>query len=432
MLWNLTRKFLLFLIALLVLLVLTLLVIAAMQRSPIIDGSGAKATALPVWSQKLIQGLFDYRVWSGARSGYTAMFAHQGEIVYATSSGYADVENQIPMTLDTRVRLASITKPVTAVAAMILVEEGRISLDDPVAKFIPAAANLQVATSHQLNSSGKFETRPLNSPLLVRHLLMFASGIGGSSAIGDDSDLEKLWQEQGISGGSGNLAQRVDQAMQLPLFEEPGTKWRYGGSADAMARVIEVAAEQPFTDFLQARIFRPLGMTRTGHLPPPEQQGDLAKVYTQDETGKVQLMQKRINEKTDWTPGGSGLVSTVGDYMRFGLMMRNGGSLDGVQILTPETVAEMTRPHLQKGVLADRGMQGMGWGLGMAIVVDADATPVPDNNGDYWWAGYFGTYWSVSPEKDLVSVVFSQYEPGPYTDMPLAVHLSSSIAMMGL
>ena len=426
------RKLLLGLLALLVLIVLALSLVIANQRSPVIDGSDADAPPLAWWSQKLIQGVFDYRARTGARSGYIAMFARDGEIVYATTSGYADVENQVPMTLDTRVRIASNTKPITAVAAMILVEEGRLDLDDTVATYIPAAANLRVATSHQRNAAGDFDTRPLESPLLVRHLLMFASGIGGSSSIGDDSDLERLWQERGVSGSTGNLAQRVDAAMQLPLFEEPGTKWRYGGSADVMARVVEVAAGQPFSDFLQQRIFQPLGMTHTEHLPPPDQQGDLARVYTQNKEGKLELVEERLREESDWTPGGGGLVSTAGDYMRFGLMMRNGGSLDGVQILKPETVAEMTRPHLKSGVLADRGMKGMGWGLGMAVVVDSDATTIPDRDGDYWWAGYHGTYWSVSPETDMVSVVFSQYEPGPYTDNPLAVHLASSVAQMGL
>ena len=204
------RKLLLGLSALFIAAAVTLLVLSAMQRKPVIDGSQASAEPLAWWSQKLIQGVFDYRVWSGARSGYIAMFAHKGEIVYATTAGHADVENRIPMTLDTGVRLASLTKPVTAVAALILVEDGLISLDDPVSRFIPTAANLRVASSYYHNDAGEFDTAPLASPLLVRHLLMFASGIGGSSAIGGDSDLEKLWQEQGIYSGTGSLAQRVD------------------------------------------------------------------------------------------------------------------------------------------------------------------------------------------------------------------------------
>jgi CubicO group peptidase (beta-lactamase class C family) len=301
-----------------------------------------------------------------------------------------------------------------------------------VSKYIPAAAELRVATRHERNGDGGFDSVPLASPLLVRHLLMFASGIGGNTSIGGDSDLEALWQEQGVGGGSGSLEERVERALGLPLFEPPGTVWRYGGSADVLARVMEVAAGQPFPQILQERIFRPLGMAHTEHLLPPERQGDLARVYTQDENGELVLAPRRIDEKTDWTPGGGGLVSTVGDYMRFGLMLRNRGTLDGVQVLAPETVAEMTRPHIRSGVLVDMGLEGLGWGLGMSVVVDSEKSITIDRDGDFWWAGYFGTYWAVSPEADLVSVVISQNEPSPYSDLAYAPGAAVSLAMAGL
>jgi CubicO group peptidase (beta-lactamase class C family) len=315
---------------------------------------------------------------------------------------------------------------------MTLVEDGLLGLDDPVSKYIPIAADLRVAARHERNADGGFDTVPLSSPLLVRHLLMFASGIGGNSSIGDDSDLEALWQERGVSGGSGSLQQRVERALTLPLFEQPGSVWRYGGSADVLARVMEVATGQPFPEILQERIFQPLGMVHTEHLPPPGRQGDLARVYTQDENGDLVLVQKRIGEERDWTPGGGGLVSTVGDYMRFGLMMRNRGTLDGVRILEPETVAEMTRPHIESGVLVGQGLEGLGWGLGMSVVVDSEKSLTIDRDGDFWWAGYYGTYWSVSPEADLVGVVFSQNEPGPYSDTPFAPGAAVSLALAGL
>jgi CubicO group peptidase (beta-lactamase class C family) len=404
----------------------------ARQRPPAIDGSGVEAEPLAWWSRKAIQGLFDYRVWSGARSGYIAMFARDGEVVYATSAGWADVERRIPMTLDTRLRIASLTKPITAAAAMTLVEDGLLGLDDPVSKYIPVAGGLRVATHHERNAVGGFDTVPLATPLRVRHLLMFASGIGGNSTLGDDSDLEALWQEQGIAAGSGSLQERVERALILPLFEQPGTAWRYGGSADVLARVMEVAAGQPFPEILRQRIFEPLGMVHTEHLPPPERQGDLARVYTQDEHGDLVAVQKRIAEARDWTPGGGGLVSTVGDYMRFGLMMRNRGTLDGVRVLEPETVAEMTRPHLESGVLVTEGLEGLGWGLGMSVVVDSARSITIDHDGDFWWAGYFGTYWSVSPEADLVGVVFSQNEPGPHSGIAFVPGVAVSLAIAGL
>jgi CubicO group peptidase (beta-lactamase class C family) len=268
--------------------------------------------------------------------------------------------------------------------------------------------------------------------MLVRHLLMFASGVGGSGSIGGDTDLDALWDEQGIFTGHGSLQQRVEHALILPLFEEPGTAWRYGGSADVLARVMEVAAGQPMPEILRRRIFEPLGMVHTEYLPPPERQADLARIYTQGEDGELVLMEKRIAENREWTPGGGGLVSTVGDYMRFGLMMRNRGTLEGVKILEPETVSEMTWPHVESGVLASQGLEGLGWGLGMSVVVDADASITIDHDGDFWWAGYFGTYWAVSPEADLVGVVLSQNEPGPHSDTSFAPGAAVSLAIAGL
>ncbi|MEH6586278.1 MAG: serine hydrolase domain-containing protein [Halioglobus sp.] len=416
--------------ALLILLLLVLLV--SLQRAPVTNGNALGENAFPWWSHAGIQALFDYHVWNGTRSGFIAAFARDGETVYATSAGYADIENKVPMVLDTRIRIASMTKPITAVAAMILVEEGKLGLDDSLAQYIPVAASARVALSHQRNAGGEFDTAPVQQPILIRHLLMFASGVGGSNAISDNTDLDKLWQNQGVNAGVGSLEQRVDRALRLPLFEEPGTQWRYGGSADVLARVIEVVAQQPFTDFLQARIFAPLDMQHTEHLPPPDQQAELARIYTQNENGELVLVPERIAEAKDWTPGGGGLVSTVGDYMRFALMLANGGSYAGVKILQPETVANMTRPHLQSGVLASQGLEGLGWGLGLAVVVDEDATLTPDRTGDFWWAGYFGTLFFASPSTGLVGIVISQNEPGPYSDLPWMVFAAPAFAFASL
>ena len=148
------RKLLSLVAAIVVLPMVIVAIIAILQRPPAIDGSDGQADSLAWWSRKAIQGMFDYRVWSGARSGYIAMFARDGEIVYATSAGYADVERRVPMTLDTRLRIASLTKPLTAAAAMSLVEDGLLTLDDPVAKYIPIAAHLRVATRHERNADG--------------------------------------------------------------------------------------------------------------------------------------------------------------------------------------------------------------------------------------------------------------------------------------
>ncbi len=376
-----------------------------------------------------------WSVWSESRSGFVAMFARDGHPVYATAVGWADVEAQEPMQLDSRLRFASMTKALTAVAAMMLIEEGRLGLDDPVERHIPAMANARVATSYSANADGTFSTVPADPIPTVRHLLMFSSGVG--PGMSEPSDLLEHWGENGLrSSETGSLAERVDRIVQLPLFEHPGEKWRYGGSADVLARVVEVAAGEPFGEFLERRILLPLGMSSTSFLPPADQRDGMAKVYTQDEDGELILAESGV-DALDWTPGGSGLVSTAGDYTRFALMLWNRGEYDGVRILSAERVDEMTRPHVQGGVLESGapeglGMTGLGWGLGVSVVVDADGTPFTDRDGDFWWGGYYGTTFFVSPESGLVGVILSQNEPGPHSDLPLALYAAQALAFAGL
>ena len=365
----------------------------------------------------------------GLQSGYVAMFARDGELVHATTAGYADIASRAPMQFDTQFRIASMTKPITAVAAMILVEEGRLGLDDPVAQYIPAAADLRVATSQTALPDGTFPSVPLDEPLTVRDLLKFASGIGGNATT---SDLDRLWAGNNLYTGSGSLEQRVDRILTSPLYEQPGEVWRYGWSADVLARVVEVAAGEPFGDFVTGRIIDPLGMTSTEFLTAESPRDRLATMYTQDSAGRLVVVDRLGGDSLDWTPGGSGLVSTASDYMRFALMLWNGGTYQDTQILKPETVTLMTRPAVESGVLIDEGIEGLGWGLGMAVVVDGDATANFDRTGDYWWSGFYGTTFFVSPSTGLVGVVLSQNQPGPYSPTPYVVYLAQALAFFGL
>ena len=393
------------------------------------SASSVASGELSWWSRAAIDAYLRYSVWSGTRSGFVALFARDGVPVYATTAGWKDIESAQPMRLDTPVRLTSMTKPVTAVAAMILVEEGRLDLDDPVAKYIPAFATPRVVTSETPDSNGNFATRPAARPILVRHLLMFSSGIG--AGIGEQSALVDYWQKHGMDElEEGTLAQRVEHMAQLPLFEDPRTRWRYGWSADVLARVVEVASGQPISDFMQQRIFNPLGMNSTCYLVYTPDPTALATVYTQDENGD--LVHAPLLADTNWTPGGSGLVATAGDYMRFALMLWNRGEYQGVRILAEETVDAMTRLQVPSGVLAANDIEGMGWGLGLSVVADADATLTPDRSGDYWWAGYYGTTFFVSPSTGLVGVILSQNEPGEYSGLPLAVYLVQGLAFAGI
>jgi len=389
---------------------------------------GPGAPSLSLLSRVGLDLLFDVGARLGLQSGYVAMFARDGQIVDTSTAGYADIASGTPMGLDTRFRIASMTKPITATAAMILVEEGRLGLDDPVSDYIPAAANLRVATSPDA-TNGTIPTVPLDRPVTVADLLKFASGIGGN---GGTSDLDLLWAQNNIYAGSGTLAERVDRIFTAPLYEQPGTRWRYGWSADVLARVVEVAGGDPFGDFVTDRILTPLGMTSTEFLTTESALTGLATMYTQDSAGRLVAVDRSGSEPSDWTPGGSGLVSTAGDYMRFATMLWNHGTYRGVQILQSKTVELMTTAAVPSGVLVDNGIEGLGWGLGMAVVVDGDATATFDRTDDFWWSGTYGTTFFVSPSTGLIGVVLSQNQTGPYSPTPYVVYVAQALAFFGL
>lgn len=391
-------------------------------------GASPSAPIRLSWLRRLaIDRFLDYRVASGARAGFVVLVAREGRLVYARTTGFADLEARVPMSVDTRFQLASMTKPITAVAALMLVDEGRLSLDDPVAKFVPAFAGAEVVAER--DPSGTFRARPLEVPLSVRDLLTFTSGIGGYAE--SDDPLDRIWRSPDVeAGGLGSLADRIERVARRPLYETPGTRWRYGLSADVLARVVEVAAGEPFDAFLRRRLFGPLGMRSTDFPDHQPQDAPWARMYTHAEDGSL-VRETRFDEDygRGWTPGGGGLVSTAGDYMRFALMLWNGGSWNGVRILAPETVAEMTRLQVPDGVLADMGLEGLGWGFGVSVVADERAVPMRASNGDFWWSGRFGTHFWVSPAKDTVVVVMQQTESGPYSDRPIDGSLVQSIAM---
>lgn len=389
----------------------------------------AQPENLAWWSRAAIDSYMRYSVWRGAQSGYIALFARDGVPVYSNVAGWKDMASGEPLAMDTPVRIASMTKPITAVAAMMLVEEGKLGLDDPVANYLPEFAQLRVATSDTPQADGTFPTAPATTVLTVRHLLTFTSGLGPGRD--KNSALAKYWNEHGIyEEPTGDLGDHVTALAQLPLFEEPGTRWRYGYSLDVMARIIEVVSGQDLNAFVQARILQPLGMNNTRYLPPRSGRAALASVYTQDKDGH--LVDAPLPFDTDWTPGGSGLVSTASDYMRFALMLWNGGEYQGVRLLQQETVDNMRRLHVPDGVLADEGIEGLGWGLGMAVVADEDATITPDRTGDFWWSGYYGTVFFVSPATGLVGVILSQNEPSDFSGRPVEIFILQGLAFAGL
>jgi CubicO group peptidase (beta-lactamase class C family) len=396
--------------------------------SPVSDELPAPE-GLSWWSRAAMDAYIRFSSWSGGRSGFIVMFARDGVPIYSNAAGWKDIASSEPMTVDTHVRIASMTKPITAVTAMTLVEEGRLGLDDLVSDYLPEFSQMRVAERQTPEADGSYASHPSTNPLRIRHLLMFASGIG--PGMNKDSELVQYWDDNGIyKQEAGGLRERVAQLAALPLFEEPGERWRYGFSADVLAAVVEVVTGQKIAELMRERVFDPLGMHDTRHEILPEDREQLATVYSQNEEGELIEMPPRYD--TDWNAGGGGLVSTADDYMRFALMLWNGGEYRGTRILQQATIDEMTRPHVPDGVLADVGIEGLGWGLGMAVVADEERTVTPDRDGDFWWSGYFGTTFLVSPETGLVAVVYTQNEPGEFSGLPYQVYILQGIALAGM
>lgn len=401
---------------------------ASLDTPAAVDDLPAPAT-LSWFSRAAIDGFMRFSASTGSRSGYIALFARDGVPIYSNAAGWKDIESKEVMTMETPVRIASMTKPITAVVAMSLVEQGKMQLDDPVAKYLPEFSNTRVATSHSLSEDGSVSSAPANNELLIKHLFMFSSGIGPGSE--DGSDLFALWDEQGIYRQvNGALGDRVRAMAKLPLFEEPGTRWRYGFSADVLARVVEVVSGKPYANYLAETVLQPLGMQHTHHLRPAGQRDELATVYTQDENGN--LVATIPDHDGTWTPGGGGMVSTAADYMRFALMLWNDGEYQGTRILSAKSIQNMQALHVPGGVLTTEGIDGMGWGLGMAVVADAEQTITPDRDGDFWWAGYLGTSFFVSPSTGLVGVILTQNAPGPHSGDPVGVYIIQALAFAGL
>lgn len=350
------------------------------------------------------------------RSGFVAMLARDGEIVHVSEAGYADIETGRPMTADTVVRIASMTKPVTAVAVMMLVEDGTIALDDPVADYIPAFADARVATSLSRDENYEIPTEALARPITIEDLLTHTSGIG--YIFDYQTNLGALYLGHNIyEMEEGDLDERMNVLAGLPLYFQPGERWLYSYSNDVLGRVVEVASGQRLEAFMDEAIFTPLGMEDTTFFMTPEIEARLATLYTHGEDGSLTELPiaRDLVRAVDVEAGGAGLLSTADDYMRFVLMLAGGGELDGVRLLEAETVADMVTPHVGLDRMPDAMRErNLGYGYGFGIYV-ADAPERGARAGDFGWGGYFDTDFFISPATGLSGLILAQEEPGPTT-----------------
>jgi CubicO group peptidase (beta-lactamase class C family) len=362
-----------------------------------------------------IREIFDAEVSANRLPGAVIMIARRGKLAYAETLGFRDRQAGARMEADAAFRIYSMTKPLVSVAAMILVEEGRIGLADPVGRYLPGMDRVGVSVARD---GGAFETVPATRPMTVYDLLRHASGLAYGE-LTQNTPVREAYTRAGIYlPGQRDYDSRgpspeefVRGLASAPLARQPGTTWEYSLSSDALGRVVEAASGQRLDAFLEARLFRPLRMASTGFVLPEGGAAKLAMHSGVDPALNNQpVAMLDVSRPPGNASGGAGAVSTAADYLRFAQMLGNGGVLDGARILSPATVRLMISDHvaglsqpLAPGMLL-LGSPGFGFGLGFAVRLADGGALVPGLEGQFMWAGYGGTYFWVDPRAELVAV----------------------------
>jgi CubicO group peptidase (beta-lactamase class C family) len=332
-------------------------------------------------------------------AGAVVGVAQDGRTAYLQAVGVQDLETGAPMTERSLFRVYSMTKAVTAVAVMMLQEEGRLQLSDPASRYLPQLAEVVV-----LQPDGS--TRPPARPITVEHLLLHTAGFSHRSS--------QEYREAGVRSRRISLEQFVDNIVRVALRFDPGERYLYSAASTVLGRLVEVVSGMRFDDFLQARVLGPLGMTDTGFWVEPEDRDRLTTVYQRAEGGGLRAYEIEavpFTERPALLEGAVGLVSTVPDFLRFAQMLANGGELDGVRLLQESTVAAMTRNALPEAILASR-RGGTGWALAnVSVVVDAEAAGPGARAGEFRWDGSAGTEFWVDPTTRTVLVTMWQSAP---------------------
>jgi CubicO group peptidase (beta-lactamase class C family) len=373
--------------------------------------SASRLARIATWQQTQVD--------AGAFSGAVAAIARNGKVAYLRAVGFRDRAKTIPLQPDAIFWIASMTKPVTSVATMMLVEEGKLDLTAPVHRYLPELKDMTVAIETKDPVTGKTELvrEPQKHPMTVEDLLRHTSGLTypdqDSTAVHESYGSVELFLARYARDST--LKEFVSGLAPLPLAHQPGEVWEYGLSDDVLGRVIEVASGQPLDRFLDDRLFKPLGMADTGFWVPPDK---LARLIDPPVDTKI-YPDRDVTKPTTMFSGGGGLVSTAADYLRFCQMLLNGGELDGIRILSPATVRLMTTNSLPPDIrfagnnssyVGPRG--GSTWGLGFGVRSDPAWSTMPGSVGSFTWSGPWGTFFWVDPAEQLIAVHLIQAAPG--------------------
>ena len=392
---------------------------AASGARPRAEAVGVSAARL----QRLHQGMQGF-VDRQEVSGIVTLVAREGRVIDLHAVGFQDLEKKVAMKADAIFRIASMTKPITSVAIMMLYEEGKLLLTDPVFKFIPAFKSSRVLEGADANAAPVAARRAITIRDLLSHRSGITYGFLGGGPVG--AGYRKNGVADGLTSTTMTLEEGINKLAAEPLIAQPGAAFNYGLSTDVLGRVVEVASGQPYDVFLRERIFKPLKMADTDFVVPESKWSRFVTMYSPDGKGGIRPMTDpeafgntlmsplaSYKEGKTYFSGGAGLASTASDYARFGIMLVNGGTLDGVRLLSPKTIELMTASQTSdlQHPLAVVGA-GKDFGLGVQVVTDLGATQSLGSEGMYGWLGIYGTIFWVDPKEKLVSIMMVQRFPG--------------------
>ncbi|MBT9464419.1 MAG: beta-lactamase family protein [Hydrogenophaga sp.] len=364
----------------------------------------AEVGLCPERTQRIVQVL-QRDVDRGRLPGAAVLIARRGRVVLDTAVGRLDPAHEAPMGTDAVFRIYSMTKPIVSVAAMMLVEQGRLLLSDPVGRYVPGFLQQQVAVPGPHGVT----LVPATQPSTVQDLLRHTAGL--TYEFTGNDHVNQLYAQAGLGERQQTNAGLCERLAALPLAHQPGTAWAYSRATDVLGRVIEVITGQPLGAFLRETILQPLGMMETAFFVPPAQHHRIAEAFEHDPDGGKQMPMHDPREVPALEMGGGGLMSTLHDYARFLQCLCNGGELNGQRLLSPHTLAYMTADHLGSAINhADNPLlpPGHGFGLGFAVRTEAGVAPVPGSVGTYHWSGIGGTHFFVDPALELFAIFMAQ------------------------
>lgn len=347
-------------------------------------------------------------------AGILTLIARRGKVAHCETYGMQDIEANKPMQVDTIFRIYSMTKTIVSVAAMMLYEENKFHLDDPVTKYIPAFKKLKVYAGPDFTG---LKLVDLERDMIIRDLFIHTAGL--SYGFFEDTPVDKLYRQAKVLYSENTLETMIEKLADIPLQYQPGRTWRYSVATDVLGYLIQIIANTSLDTLLEERIFKPLGMQETAFYVPEGKHDRFAVNYTLAKEGGLKVLDhpstSQFSAPRPFLSGGGGLTSTTADYLRFAQMMLNQGHLDGTRLLSRKTVELMTLNHLRPDQmpisLGGNIFKGYGFGLGVRVLVDVAQSQMISSLGSYGWSGAANTYYWIDPQEEMVGMVMTQFMP---------------------